>query len=118
MFADAIGALALVARCREPDRRSVRMNLRLAAWLAVLGGRRALVGAPDHALDDIAVLHDGRIGPRVELDGGLRDQREDDVRTLRPRILLFLCLLRGELHRLFGFVLPIRTGVFVDLVFK
>ena len=36
----------------------------------------------------------------------------------RPRILLFLSLLRGKLHRLFGFVLPIRAGVFVDIVLE
>src|ERR1700677_2997278 len=115
MLADSVGALALFPRCGKPYRRPVGVHHRLALGLAVFGCRRALVGAPNRALHYVSILDDGWISAGVELDSGLCDQREDHVRSLGPWILLFLGLLRGELHRLVGLVLPIGPGVFVDI---
>ncbi len=70
------------------------------------------------ALDDVEPVDNGRIGAGRELDGRRRDQRELDVRRLRPRIGLGLFRLLGEVYGLFVQIIPARAlaALQVDLV--
>ena len=117
MLANVVGARLLSTRRRLPHdlRRTIRRWI--SNRLAIRHLRRAVVGTDHDALDHVPVLHDGRIGAGRELDGCRCHQRENDVRRLGPRKLLFLRHLHGEVHGLFCLFLPIGAGSLVNLVF-
>src|SRR3990167_6831329 len=98
MLADAVNARLLSPRLHTEERfAGLRIDDDLAG--SRIAERLSLVVADDDALDHTRSGDDRRIGAGGELNGRCRDQRIDDVRTLRPRTVLDLGDLHGEVHR-------------------
>ena len=119
MLANAIGAVLLLSRLNLPNGLRLAIRTRLRCGLAGLrvNRRLAVIVADNNALDHAAVGDNRRICSRRKLNGRRRHQRINDIRSLGPRILLFLRHLHGEVHRLLGLGLPVRTAGFVNVVF-
>ena len=135
MLADTIGSGLLIARSlknavptNSPLRGIVRIKRRrLSLSLSLLRLRserlqrlrirNAVIGADHDALDHILVHDDGRIRSRGKLNRRCRHHWKDDVRRLRPRILLLLGDLHGEVHSLLRALKPFRARIFVNLIF-
>ena len=72
--------------------------------------------AVDAVLDNLGAVQDGGVGTRVKLHRGNGDQRERDVRAARPRKVLLLLHLHGQVHGRLRALFPLHAGLLVTAV--